>query len=446
MSKIIFILKQGLLKQWVVTHCLVKNCNPVFNKYNLTILISLLLITEIKSVEAKLIKVGKSEQIKSIKEAIKSSSSGDHILVKEGIYKEGNILIDKKLLITGENDPILDGQTKYEILTIKADNVTVKGLTFKDSGTSNIKDLAAIKIQSSKNCTIENNQLLNSFFGIYLADSEKCAIKNNKIVGHAETESSSANAIHIWKSNNITIDKNNISGHRDGIYFEFVKDSVISNNISTNNIRYGLHFMFSDGNDYLNNSFTENGAGVAVMYTKNIKMINNKFENNWGSSSYGLLLKEISNSEIRNNTFNKNTVGIYMEGSNRLDFINNDLVNNGRAMRISSSCDDNKFKYNNFTGNSFDITTNSSNTSISSNLFEMNYWDKYKGYDLNKDRIGDVPYRPVSIFSMIVEKIPHAIILLRSLLVDILDISEKVMPVFIPKTIIDEKPLMVIRK
>lgn len=411
------------------------------------ILISIFLINiSNKKVEAKLIKVGSTEQIKSLKDAIKVSQNGDQILVKSGTYKESNLLIDKKLLITGENNPVLDGEMKNEILTIKADNVIVKGLTFKDSGTSNIKDLAAIKIQSSKNCIIENNQLLNTFFGIYLSDTEKCIIKNNTIVGKAETESSSANAIHIWKSNHITIDNNKISGHRDGIYFEFVKNSIISNNISKNNIRYGLHFMFSDGNSYLNNSFIENGAGVAVMYTKNIKMISNKFQNNWGSSSYGLLLKEISNSEIRNNSFTKNTVGIYMEGSNKLDFRNNNLENNGRAMRIASSCEDNKFRYNNFTGNSFDITTNASNSSTSNNLFELNYWDKYKGYDLNKDKIGDVPYRPVSIFSMIVEKIPHAIILLRSLLVDILDLSEKVMPVFIPKTIIDEKPLMGIRK
>ncbi|MEK7433566.1 MAG: nitrous oxide reductase family maturation protein NosD [Cyanobacteriota bacterium] len=413
---------------------------------NLSLLTIFFLIIQNNPVEAKLIKVGQKEAIKSLKEAVKVSLDGDQILLKEGTYKEGNILINKKISITGENNPVLDGEYIHEIFTIKSDNVSIKNITFKNSGISNIKDLAAIKIYGSKNCLIENNKLFDTFFAIYLSDSEKCFIKNNKIAGKAKTESSSANAIHIWKSNNITIKNNDISGHRDGIYFEFVKDSIITNNISTNNIRYGLHFMFSDGNDYINNSFIKNGAGVAVMYTKNIKMLNNKFENNWGSASYGLLLKEISKSEIKDNFFNKNTVGIYMEGSNRIDFRNNNLINNGKALRIASSCDSNKFSYNNFIRNSFDITTNASNTSVTSNIFEKNYWDKYKGYDLNKDKIGDIPYRPVSIFSMIVEKIPHAIILLRSLLVDILDVSEKVMPVFIPKTIIDEKPLMVIRK
>lgn len=419
-----------------------------YNKKSIKVLLLILtaFILNSKKAESKVIEVGISEKIKSIKTAIKLSSNGDKIVIKNGLYKEGNILIDKQISIIGEDKTILDGQFKDEIFTIKSDNVIIKSITFKDSGVSNIKDLSAIKVIDSKNCLIENNTFKNTFFGVYLSGSEKCEIKNNQMLGEAKGESSYANAIHIWKSNNIIIDSNKISGHRDGIYFEFVKDSIIKNNISTNNIRYGLHFMFSDGNSYLNNSFIKNGAGVAVMYTKNIKMINNKFKNNWGSASYGLLLKEITQSEIKNNSFDKNTIGIYMEGSSKLDFSNNDLINNGRAMRISSNCYDNKFIFNNFTGNSFDISTNLTNSSVTTNLFEKNYWDKYSGYDLDKDKVGDVPYRPVSIFSMITENIPYSIILLRSLIVDILDISEKVMPVFIPKTIIDEKPLMVMRK
>ena len=41
----------------------------------------------------------------------------------------------------------------------------------------------------------------------------------------------------------------------------------------------------------------------AVMYTKDVKMFNNTFEQNWGDSAYGLLLKDISDSYIFNNKF-----------------------------------------------------------------------------------------------------------------------------------------------
>jgi nitrous oxidase accessory protein len=44
----------------------------------------------------------------------------------------------------------------------------------------------------------------------------------------------------------------------------------------------------------------------------------------------------------------------------------------------------------NFLGNTFDVSTNGS---LVLNEFNGNYWDKYDGYDLDKNKIGDVPYR-----------------------------------------------------
>ncbi len=102
---------------------------------------------------------------------------------------------------------------------------------------------------------------------------------------------------------------NRISGHRDGIYFEFVTNSIIWRNISSHNLRYGLHFMFSHNDAYISNIFRNNGAGVSVMFTHGVKMFNNFFEDNWGDGSFGLLLKEISDSYVVGNKFTNNTSG-----------------------------------------------------------------------------------------------------------------------------------------
>lgn len=378
----------------------------------------------------------------SVSKALDYSSDGDRILVNKGIYREGNLVITKAIELIGKN-AVLDGESKYQVLTIKSNNVKISGFTIKNSGKSFMEDYAGIRLLSVNNCIIKNNIILNSYFGIFLSDSENCKVISNKVVGEAVSEVSYANAIHIWKSRNITVENNELSRHRDGIYFEFVKDSKIFGNYSHNNIRYGLHFMFSDGNSYKKNTFSKNGAGVAVMYTKNIEMIDNNFKNNWGPSAYGLLLKEISHSRIFNNTFTGNTIGIHIETSSKLKIHNNNFNENGWGLRITSSCYNNNIFDNNFTGNSFDVGSNFTDNSNKTNIIVRNYWDKYKGYDLNRDNIGDVPYRPVSLFSIIVEKMPHAIILLRSLLVDILDVSEKVMPVITPKSFIDEKPRII---
>ena len=162
---------------------------------------------------------------------------------------------------------------------------------------------------------IRNNKFTNNSFGIYLQNARQCSILNNSIISNSKDEMLSGNAIHCWKSSEITIENNFVSGHRDGIYFEFVTNSVIKNNESFKNVRYGLHFMFSHNNTYTNNTFKNNGAGIAVMYSKGITMTGNRFLENWGSAAYGILMKDISDSHVYNNIFKKNTIGVYMDGS-----------------------------------------------------------------------------------------------------------------------------------
>ncbi|AHM62488.1 parallel beta-helix repeat (two copies) [Flammeovirgaceae bacterium 311] len=405
------------------------------------LLASLLLwLLPVQSVGAADLPVGPDNRYKTITAAVAAAKPGDRVLVQQGVYQERNILIDKPISLIGINNPVIDGNMKGEILTIHSSRVLVKGFTFKNVEVSYTKDFAAIKVVESNYVKIEDNTILNAYFGIYLQRSDSCSITNNVVRGEGKTETSSGNAIHLWYCDLARIERNNVSGHRDGIYLEFVKQSTANNNISENNLRYGLHFMFSDGNIYRYNTFRKNGAGVAVMYTKNIIMEHNRFEQNWGSAAYGLLLKEISRSTIAYNTFTRNTTGIYMEGSSKLDILKNEFNGNGWAVRLLSSCAEDTFRLNNFIGNTFDVATNGN---IQLNHFSGNYWDKYQGYDLDKDKVGDVPYRPVSLYSMVVEKVPSSIMFMRSFIVDLMDAVEKVFPAFTPEKLMDDKPSMV---
>ena len=302
-----------------------------------------------------------------------------------------------------------------------------------------MEDIAGIKVYDRRDVVIENNILDDTFFGIYIEHGTNCSIKNNKLTAYSAEEQQSGNGIHCWKSDSMRIIGNSITGHRDGIYFEFVTNSIIWRNTSFKNVRYGLHFMFSQNNTYVTNIFQNNGAGVSVMYSHGIKMFNNYFRENWGDGSYGLLLKEITDSYIEGNHFEKNTTGIHMEGANRIQMQKNAFENNGWAMQIQASCMDITVTKNNFIGNTFDVGTNGS---LVLNTFNNNYWDKYEGYDLNKDRIGDVPYRPVSLYSMIVAKNPPAMILFRSFITSLMDKTEKVLPGITPQNLLDEHPLM----
>jgi len=77
---------------------------------------------------AETIEVCSSCKNTSIKEAIAIAKDYDTLLIKKGTYKEYNIIIDKPLVIIGENYPVIDGEFKGEIITIVSDNVTIDGL------------------------------------------------------------------------------------------------------------------------------------------------------------------------------------------------------------------------------------------------------------------------------------------------------------------------------
>lgn len=406
----------------------------IINKYFLCVI-----MLAAKPIMAATISVGKQSEYRTIKEGLLASSDGDTLLVSEGMYKEGNIVIDKSVVIIGKGKPVLDGELKYEILSVKANNVIISGLVLQNSGRSVLNDPGAIKVYDVFNVSIENNELLNNFFGIYIQYGKRCIVRNNRIIASQKEEYRSGNGIHCWKSDSLQITGNRIEGHRDGIYFEFVTHSVIWRNVSKYNLRYGLHFMFSNDDAYISNYFRNNGAGVAVMFTKRVTMLNNTFEENWGDAAYGVLFKEISDCYLSGNKFLRNTTGIFFDGSNRITMENNLLTSNGWGLRIQANCLDNTIAHNNFQGNTFDVTTNGS---LTMNKFNENYWDKYEGYDLDRNGTGDVPYRPLSLYSVIVEKNPPAMLLYRSFMISLLDKSERILPTLTPENFVDNAPRM----
>ncbi len=374
-----------------------------------------------------------------LQKAIDKASPGDTLLVKRGHYYSNNILVNKPLVLIGLGQPVVDGRNQGEIFTITADSVELAGFIVQNVGTSYVEDWAGIKVKSAKWVKVHHNVLKNTFFGIYLEHAHHVLVTRNLIAGEAVDETSSGNAIHAWYCHDLRITHNMATGHRDGIYFEFVENSLIAYNVSYRNIRYGMHFMFSDHDVYLNNVFKSNGVGVAVMYSRNISMFRNTFQQNWGGAAYGLLLKEMTECRIGFNRFQENTIALYAESATRTVIVGNEFILNGWGIKMLGSSTHNRIIANDFYSNSFDLATNTRNNF---NDYAYNYWDHYAGYDLDKDGIGDVPYRPVKLFAYLVEQFPPSIILMHSPLMKLLDFSEKIIPAITPEYLLDTKPKM----
>jgi nitrous oxidase accessory protein len=352
---------------------------------------------------------------------------------------ESEIEINKALTIVGNGWPTVDANSEGMIFVVKSSGVSISGINFVNTPVSFVKENSAILIDGVRNCQVTGNTFQNNFFAIYAANSANCRISGNVVKGNAKRVVTAGNGIHLWYCKNMTIENNSVTGQRDGIYFEFVKNSFVTNNFIKNNLRYGLHFMFSDSCTYENNNFIGNSAGVAVMYTRTVEMRHNEFKDSWGGAAYGLLLKDIKDCFIFENRFERNSIAIHIDGSDRVRIEKNVLIDNGWAIKIMANCQENEIVDNDFINNSFQVATNSRNSKSELN---GNYWSTYQGYDLDRDGYGDVSYRPVSLYSLLVESNPPTLVLLRSLTIEALDLAERIIPTLTPQTLVDSKPRM----
>jgi nitrous oxidase accessory protein len=389
---------------------------------------------------ARTIVVAPAGDVATIAAALRLAHPGDTVVVTAGVYHEPRLDVTVPVTILGRGEAVLDGDGAHEVLRLRADGITVRGLTIRNVGVSFTEDRAGIRLDRVRGCVVADNRLVGTFFGIYAARSSDCVLSGNTIEGQGRRQSAAGNGIHLFASRGFTVAGNRVRGHRDGVYLEFSGHATIVGNSSRDNQRYGLHFMYSDSCEYRRNVFAANGAGVAVMYSRRVAMTGNRFEDNSGPAAYGLLLKEIKDSRIAGNVMARNTVGLFAEGVDRTEIMANQFLRNGWAVRLMADATDNVFRRNRFEGNTFDLATNSRASSPST--FSENFWDGYSGYDLDRDGFGDVPFRPVRLFSVLVDQNEPLLILLHSTMLDLLEVAERVAPVLTPETLMDSRPLM----
>lgn len=377
---------------------------------------------------------------RTVAAAVAATPSGGTVLIRAGVYREPMIVIDRPLTIRGARGAVLDGESTHAIMVVRADDVTVQGLTFTATGGSFREDRAALRVENAERCHVIDNRFERTFFAVYLATTVDCEVGRNWIAGEVSgAEAAMGNGVHAWSSRGAKIHDNTITGHRDGIYLEFNREADVRNNRSERNYRYGMHFMYSDSSHYTGNTFASNGGGVAVMYTKVVTMERNTFADNGGPTSYGLLLKEIADAHLTGNVFRRNTVGLLADGADRIVATGNRFEENGWGLRLLGSTAGGTITGNLFRGNSFDVSVNGAGTSTD---FTGNWWDSYHGWDLDRDGHGDVAHHPVRLFAMLVEHGRSALLLQRSLFVRLLDAAERVLPVLTPANVVDARPLM----
>ena len=144
------------------------------NKLTLAFLIAAFLL--VLPVQAT-IYVGGDEGVTSISEAIALAKENETIIVYEGIYRE-NIEVDKSVSIRSydkASDTVIEAN-KYSwknIVSIRANNVTISGFTIRNS----VGD--GIYLDAVEGCNISGNNIYSTQIGIHLFSSSNNIITHN---------------------------------------------------------------------------------------------------------------------------------------------------------------------------------------------------------------------------------------------------------------------------
>jgi len=364
----------------------------------------------------------------ALQETVDAAAPNETIRVEAGVHP-GPIIIKKPLTLIGEPGSEIRGNQTGKVVTIAADDVTLRGLRITGSGLRLSDDDAAIFVSGNR-AIIENCVVADSLHGIYLKKVSGARILNNHIQGKTSLAASTepvekgigqstencdtnlvenrrGNGIHQWNCEGNLIRGNEISDTRDGIYFSFTNNSRVEKNL-IHHVRYGLHYMYSDANIFENNTFTENAAGAAIMFSKNMVVRGNRFVNNRGYRAYGLIFQSSDRSRLEQNEISENAVGLSFTQCNQNEIVGNRVTRNYIGLRFSSNSDANRFTENVFAGNLHPIETGASD--VSGNQWAVNgignLWDTGLELDLDRDGIIDVPHRELDLFGILRRDFP----------------------------------------
>ena len=386
-----------------------------------------------------------AETLIPLQPLIDKAKPNEAILLKPGRYA-GNVVITKPITLMGDGPRekiIIDALGKGSVLVLKTNGATVRNLTLVNSGDQHNDLDAGIQVRGNFNI-IKDVTIRECLFGIDLQQASNNIIKRNDISSKTDVGLGlRGDGIRLWYSMNNRITHNHVHDMRDMVIW-YSADNIIAHNTFTHG-RYGLHFMYSRYNLVEHNKFLFNSVGIYLMYSDSVVVKNNRVVQAIGAAGIGIGFKEASNLDIVDNEVLYNSIGMYMDVSpfqpdttNRI--YRNTIAFNNEGVRFLNDWSGNLFRDNRFMSNITQVTVSTFATA-NRNTWEGNYWDDYRGYDLNGDGFGDTPYRLMVYSERIWMDVKAAAFFRGTPVLSLLDFLERLAPFSDPLLMVqDDKP------
>jgi nitrous oxidase accessory protein len=410
--------------------------------------------------------------------AVDAAAAGDVLRLAPGAHR-GPVTLAKPLTLQGEPGAMLKGGGHGSVVTLEAPGTAVRGLIIEGSGMDlDALDSGVLATETATGAVIEDNAVLGNLYGIYLHGSRGAIARNNRVEGLREGRTSrSGSGVSVWNAPGAKVIGNAISFGRDGIFANASKKNEFRRN-TFSNLRFAVHYMYTNDSVIADNVSTGNIVGYAIMYSNRLTVTGNVSD---GDRDNGLLFNYANDSEISGNVVRGGPQPAGRWTSNGERFSSDaDMRAPGEgaaptpraSVRIGPekcvfiyNANKNRFSGNTFRGCEIGVhfTAGSEGNAMSGNAFirnrnqvkyvgtrllewssggRGNYWSDNPAFDLDGDGIADNPYRPNDVIDKVLWEAPAAKVLVNSPAVQVIRWAQARFPAVFPGGVIDSHPLM----
>jgi len=372
---------------------------------------------------------------------IQLTPPGGVLKLKPGTYS-GPAVIKKKITIEGNGEATIDGGGEGSVIHIKADGSVIRGLHITHSGRA-FDDLDAALVVEADGTLIEDNIIDDCLFGITLRNAAENTIRNNRISSVDEEVGLRGEGIRLWYSADNLIVGNELSRVRDMLIINSPDNHIRNNRVR--NSRVGMEFVFSPGNIVEENVIEYDKSGFVGLYSEGLLFRGNHIAHLRDTPGTAFSIKESAQVRLQRNRILHCAVGLIANApanpANILYLDGNQFAYNDVAIYFYGDRGGHVITGNRFEGNITTIAVSAANSAID-NDWRGNYWDDYKGFDLDDDGIGDMPHTLYLYADRLWMDRPMTRFFRASPVLETIDFMERLAPFSKPKKILqDPAPL-----
>lgn len=371
--------------------------------------------------------------------ALATAEAGDVIILAPGRY-DGPVTLAKSITLRGERGAVIDAGGRGSVVLVDAADVTVEGLHLTGSGRTHEPIDAGVKLtQKARGAKVIGNDLTDNLVGIDIHGARDALVKGNRIEGlRLARMNDRGNGIYVWNAPGAQVIDNEVRYGRDGIFSNVSKRNVFRGNLFRD-LRFAVHYMYTNDSLVEDNISIGNHLGFALMYSDRITAKGNI---SIKDRDYGVMLNYTKGSDIYANAV--------MGGAGKCTFVynshrnliaENSFVGCDIGVHFTAGSERNTITGNAFVSNRTQVKYVGTRDVEWSHDGRGNYWSDHPAFDLDGDARADSAYRPNDMMDHILWSQPAAKLLLGAPAVQLVRWSQSQFPAARTGGVVDSHPL-----